>query len=131
MSNLKAQDQRSLTDQLQEVWEFARKEKMYDAADFIVSKMKKFKTVVDGKEIRVLPIVSKGGGAVDKADVKNAEGLLPCAHCKSSDVELWPMEGYESPVCLTCGMTVCESILSGQDTAKQIEIWNTRGGVHF
>ena len=72
MSSEKSQDQRSLTDQLQDVWEFARKEKMYDAADFIVSKMKKFKTVVDGKEIRVLPIVSKGGGSAEEADVKNA-----------------------------------------------------------
>ena len=40
MTNVKTQDQRSLLDQLQDVWEYAIKEKMYDAADFITENLK-------------------------------------------------------------------------------------------
>ena len=61
LNKTKSQDQRSLTDQLQDVWKFARNEKMYDAADFIIEKMKNYKVEMRGKEILVQPIVSQSG----------------------------------------------------------------------
>jgi len=54
------------------------------------------------------------------------EELKPCPFCSSKDIELWPMNGFESPCCMSCGATIAEAIMTGKDTEKQIKAWNTR-----
>ncbi len=52
--------------------------------------------------------------------------LLPCPFCNSDDIDMWPMDGFESPLCLSCGATIAETVMTGEDTIKQINAWNTR-----
>ncbi len=51
--------------------------------------------------------------------------LKRCPFCGNEDISLWPMDGWESPLCEICGATF-EQNITGENTADQIKAWNAR-----
>ena len=50
---------------------------------------------------------------------------LPCPCCGYKKITMWPMKDYESPLCESCGLTVCENV-AGTGTRTHLSVWNRR-----
>ena len=55
-----------------------------------------------------------------------SDELRACPFCGCKEIDMWPMDGFESPVCTRCGATICENFMTGPNTERQIEAWETR-----